>query len=98
MIILVFRSSLNWEKLREWLLKINWTSESKAEWQKFYDDAARLVIYGGGDNVTFEHIPELPIYQDLKSPECKRNILNSCVNQKSFIILIFISLIIPTFL
>jgi hypothetical protein len=91
--VVVLRSSLNWEKLREWLLEINWTSESKAEWQKFYDDAARLVISGSGDNTTFEIIPGLPKYEDLKPPECKRGIPNSAAHQNAFVFLTIVSLL-----
>jgi hypothetical protein len=84
---------LDWGKLREWLLEINWTSELKAKWQKFYDDAARLVIYGGGGNFSLENIPGLPEYEDLKPPECKRGISSSATRQSSIVILTIVSLV-----
>jgi hypothetical protein len=91
--ILVLRTSLSKAALRQWLTKLNWTSESKLDWQKFYDNAPRTVSYGGGGNIIQENIPGLPEYEDLKPPECKRGISNSAIGQNSFVFLTILSFV-----
>lgn len=84
-------STFSYSALRKWLRSLNWTSDSADQWQKFYQDASRIVISSHGGNYSFDYLPKLPEYEDLKAPECKRSALNSSVRQNSCIIFTFIS-------
>jgi hypothetical protein len=94
LLIPILKSSFNSETLREWLLNQTWTPESIAEWQEFYNNASRTIVFGRADNFNFDYLPKLPEYEDLKTSECKRVIINSAVGQNSFILLTFISFVI----
>ena len=78
--------------LRQWLKERNWTAEAIAEWQSFYNNASRFLLSGQASNLTFDHLPHLPEYEDLKAPDCKRAIQSSTIRQSSFSFLILISL------
>lgn len=79
--------------LRKWLTEREWTDESVAEWQTFYNDASRLIEYGQAGNLSHGYMPHLPVYDDLKAAECKRGIQSSAVHQTSlFFLLILTSL------
>ncbi len=71
------------------LLDIKWTPALAAEWQKFYDNAAHGVVYGGGIQFQSESFATLPKYEDLKLPQCR----NSANLEKALALLMFFSLI-----
>ena len=51
-------------------MNLTWTSESIARWQQFYNDASRLVIFGGNVDYNLEVLAHLPKYGDLKEESC----------------------------
>ena len=61
--------SLNYTTLRDKLLELKWTPDSIREWQEFYNNASRVLYFGGSGNFTGEYLPRLPQYKDLKPPE-----------------------------
>ncbi len=83
--IFVLRSSWNYAIFVDWLKKLTWTPESIQQWQEFYNDASRLLFFGGSSNFSFENLPRLPEFKDLKPPECKRGIPNSSIRPNSLI-------------
>lgn len=92
----MFSSSYSFSALRKWLLELQWTPESTLQWQEFYNNASRRVIFGVAGNFSYENLPQIPEYEDLKPLECKKIIISSAVDQKSFIFLILISFVITT--
>lgn len=94
--------SVTMNSLPDWLMKRNWTTESIAEWQQFYNHASRRLIYGQSSSFAFEYIPHLPTYKDLKPPECKQQtptptptptpIPSSAIRQSSLLLFTLISL------
>ncbi|CAF1122491.1 unnamed protein product [Rotaria sp. Silwood1] len=85
-------SSLNVETLEQWLKQVTWTSELVTQWQNFFHDASRLIVYGRTDNYKFLNQDKLPEYEDLKPLECKKSISNMGFRQNfSFIFFTFIS-------
>jgi hypothetical protein len=96
-IFLLLSSSVSNAALRIWLQSLQWTPELIVQWQEFYDNASRYLFYGRAGEHSIEYMAEIPKYEDLKPSECKRTILNSALNQKSFVLLIFISFVIRTF-
>jgi hypothetical protein len=49
---------------------MKWTPELGVQWQKFYNNASRLLYYGRAQHFEPEIMPNLPQYEDLKSVEC----------------------------
>ncbi|CAF4336499.1 unnamed protein product, partial [Rotaria magnacalcarata] len=41
---------IDYMKLEQWLRNLTWTPESIAQWQEFYNKAARLAIYDRGSH------------------------------------------------
>ncbi|CAF0997031.1 unnamed protein product [Adineta steineri] len=78
-------------KFQQWLRDLKWTPESINKWQEFYDNAPRLLIAGGAGNFTYEELPRLPEYIDLKPQECKKTISSKGIHETSFISLTIIS-------
>ncbi|CAF2114363.1 unnamed protein product, partial [Rotaria magnacalcarata] len=71
-------SPIDYMKLEQWLRNLTWTPESIAQWQEFYNKAARLAIYDRGSHVDTEFISTIPKYEDLKLEPCtKKDIRNS---------------------
>ncbi len=66
------------------LLELKWTPESVKGWQEFYNNASRLVFFGTSGNFSFEDLPILPKFQDLKPPTCNRGISSMAISQNSF--------------
>ena len=64
-----------------------WTPESVVEWQQFYNNASRLLIYGQSGNFSFEYLPHLPTYKDLKLAECKTRDSSFATRQTSSFLL-----------
>lgn len=60
--------------LQEWLRQRQWTPEAIKDWQTFYDNASRLLVYGFGETFSTQFLPHLPEYQDLNPPSCKKGI------------------------
>lgn len=71
------------------LMDIKWTPQLAAQWQKFYDNAARGVIYGRSPIVKIEKFTTLPIYQDMEPVKC-----NWASRQKAPVIFMFVVLIV----
>ncbi|CAF0933370.1 unnamed protein product [Adineta steineri] len=78
-------------KFQQWLRDLKWTPESINKWQEFYDNAPRLLIAGGAGNFTYEELPRLPEYIDLKPQECKKDMSSKGIHETSFISLTIIS-------
>ena len=71
-------------------MKREWTPESIEQWQTFYNDASRVVVYGVSSNFSIEDIPHLPKYKDLKPAQCQSKIPNLATRQTSLLLLILI--------
>ena len=65
-------SRLTNNELKDWLLNLQWTPELVKRWQKFYDDAPRLISIFGMDRVEQETFDRLPIFNELISDQCSR--------------------------
>ncbi|CAF4783786.1 unnamed protein product [Rotaria socialis] len=72
-------SSFDFEVFQKWLMDLKWTPELAEQWQKFYNDAPRVVISGPTGNFTITNLTRLPDYEDLKPAECKRSITNTAI-------------------
>jgi hypothetical protein len=57
--------------LKEWLENRTWTSTSAAQFQNFYDRAARLLIYGRAGHFQNATLSHLPSYYDQLSNDSK---------------------------
>lgn len=88
----VFSPSVNMTMLPMWLMERKWTPELIVEWQTFYNNASRFLIYGQSGNFSFEYLPHLPTYKDLKPAECKTRALSFATRQTSSFLLPFILL------
>lgn len=78
-----------------WLARVAWTPQLVAEWQKFFNDAPRLVAGGVAGNMTYVSLPGPPPYEDRIPQPCARNIPSSAIAFKLYSsILIFISCLI----
>lgn len=89
------RPTYNSGALYSWLARVQWTPEKIAEWQQFYNDAARFVVGTVPNNVIYVNLPTLPAYNDLMPDPCTRNIPNSSATcEFHSLISLFISLFI----
>jgi hypothetical protein len=86
-----FRPELNYTALHTWLLERQWTPESIIEWQGFYNNAARSLIYGRGGNLLRQPLPELPAYKDLAPPSCHGGIPSAAIRESPLFVFIMIS-------
>jgi len=68
---------LDYYSIQKWLLERQWTPQSIADWQTFYNSSSKTLIYGSGGNITLVDLPKLPDYEDFKPDECKRNTTSS---------------------
>ncbi len=64
---------MGYNSIRKWLLERQWTTQSIADWQTFYNSSSKTLIYGNGGNITLFDLPKLPDYKDFKPDECKKN-------------------------
>jgi hypothetical protein len=64
---------LDYNSIKQWLFDRQWTTQSIADWQTFYNSSSKTLMYGGGLNFTGVDLPKLPEYQDFKPYECKKN-------------------------
>jgi hypothetical protein len=91
---------MNYTALQTWLLERQWTPESIVEWQGFYNNASRFLIYGQGGNFSYQTLPELPPYKDLTLPPCQRGIPSSAIHENpliSFTLICFLTTVIRNF-
>ncbi len=72
-------SDFNYTVFENTLLELKWTPESVKGWQEFYNNASRLLIYGKSGNFSYEDLPTLPKFQDLKPPTCKKGISSMAI-------------------
>lgn len=56
--------TINEKMLKQWLESRTWTSTSAMQFQNFYDQAARLLIYGRAGHFQNATLPHLPSYHD----------------------------------
>jgi hypothetical protein len=68
---------LDYNSLKNWLLERQWTTQSIADWQTFYNSSSKSLFYGGSVNFTLVDLPKLPYYEDFKPDECKKNTTTS---------------------
>jgi hypothetical protein len=67
------------------LLELKWTPESVKGWQEFYNNASRLVFFGKAGNFSYEVLPTLPKFRDLKPPPCKKGNASIPIHQNPFV-------------
>jgi hypothetical protein len=80
--IFIFRLPLNYTALYILVTGLKWTPESIEEWQTFYNNASRSLMFDRAGNFTESILPKLPEFKDLKPPECQRSsILDSAACQ-----------------
>ena len=58
-------------------MQLEWTPQLIEEWQTFYNNASRWLVYGQSGNITVDFLPKLPEYEDLEPPPCKKGIPTS---------------------
>ncbi len=68
---------LDYYSIQKWLLERQWTPQSIADWQTFYNSSSKTLIYGSAGNFISVDLPKLPDYEDFKPDECKRNTTSS---------------------
>lgn len=74
-------TSIDEKKIQDWLNNQTWTDESAFEFQRFFNTATRVVLYGRSGHSQMEILPNFPIYEDLKDESCgKVNEENSIYN------------------
>ncbi|CAF4969010.1 unnamed protein product [Rotaria sp. Silwood1] len=54
------------------LMDLKWTPQLAEQWQQFYNNASRRVIFGGGNIVNQQLLSAIPPYNDLVSESCNR--------------------------
>lgn len=59
-------------KLEQWLRNLTWTPKSVAQWQEFYNEAQRSIMYDRGSSMEFNILPTIPKYEDLQVETCNR--------------------------
>ncbi|CAF3465404.1 unnamed protein product [Rotaria socialis] len=59
-------------KLEQWLRNLTWTPKSVAQWQEFYNEAQRFIMYDRGSYMDFNVLPTIPKYEDLQVEPCNR--------------------------
>ena len=84
------RENFNQNTLKQKLLEIQWTPQLATEWQKFYDNAAHGVFYGGGIQFETASFATLPKYEDLKVSQCKTSSANC---EKTFSLFVLFTLV-----
>lgn len=51
-------------------MNISWTSNLAVQWQDFYQNVVRYVLYGRSGSLSLTGYPKLPTYIDLQQPNC----------------------------
>ncbi|UJR06551.1 hypothetical protein I4U23_010834 [Adineta vaga] len=85
-------SSTNFDedKFKDWLLEQKWTPERVIQWQNFYNNASRRLMYGEAANLQFESFASLPKYKDLAPETCMKN---SAIREHTFILVILMLIV-----
>ncbi|CAF2455698.1 unnamed protein product [Rotaria sp. Silwood2] len=65
---------LDYQSIVQWLTNRQWTTQSIADWQTFYNSTSKTLFYDNGDNIILVDLPKLPAYQDFEPYQCKKNI------------------------
>ncbi|UJR09497.1 hypothetical protein I4U23_013735 [Adineta vaga] len=87
--------TVSYSEVRKWFMELKWTPELKLKWQEFYHNSPRYLISGRAGNFTYEDLPKLPTYKDLKPSECNSDTHpNTAIHQHSFTIFALIPFII----
>ncbi|CAF0843332.1 unnamed protein product [Adineta ricciae] len=88
-------SSTNFDedKFKDWLLNQKWTPERVIQWQNFYNNASRKLMYGEAANLQFENFAGLPTYKDLTPEKCRKN---SAIREHAFVLLILMPIVMKT--
>jgi hypothetical protein len=84
-----FRDNADYNKLTQMLMGIKWTPKLAAEWQDFYDNAARIAKYGRTLHFQTVSLAIVPAYEDLKDAQC-----NLARREKAVPLCLLISLVI----
>ncbi|CAF3053826.1 unnamed protein product [Rotaria sp. Silwood2] len=84
----------SFDEFENWLMNINWTSQLVTQWQEFYNNASRLVLYGGEANLQHLMLSRLQKYEDLKQKECNKSSTgnNTTVIIPSFNTIVFLAI------
>ncbi|CAF3565153.1 unnamed protein product [Rotaria socialis] len=64
-------TNFNYTELIDWIKNIEWTPALAIRWQKFYNNASRVVTYNAGNNTKSEALGVLPKYKDLPIKSCQ---------------------------
>ncbi|CAF3448817.1 unnamed protein product [Rotaria sp. Silwood1] len=72
--------------LGQWLRNLKWTPELAVQWQEFYNDATRLLLYGRSGQLQRQILQGIPTYKDFQPDICRKS---AGYQQKLGIILIF---------
>ncbi|CAF2973272.1 unnamed protein product [Rotaria socialis] len=64
-------NNFNNTEMLDWIKNIEWTPTVAAQWQEFYNDASRMVIYSAVNNTKSEILAALPKYKDLPIKSCQ---------------------------
>lgn len=59
-------------KIKEWLNNQTWTEQSTLQWQKLFNKATRMVVYGRSGHPQSQILSTFPVYEDLKSESCQK--------------------------
>lgn len=71
--IFLFCRPLDYNSIVNWLTDRQWTTQSIADWQTFYNSSSKLLVYDNGDKVIVVDLPKLPSYKDFEPYQCKKN-------------------------
>lgn len=69
-----FRPGFDEDEFKNWLIDLKWTPELAFQWQKFYDNASRWLIYGEAAHLQFEDFDGLPKYENFQPEECTKSL------------------------
>ena len=69
----LFCRPLDYNSIFKWLTDRQWTTQSIADWQTFYNSTSKVLIYDNGGNRDFADLPKLPDYEDFEPYQCKKN-------------------------
>ncbi|CAF2882697.1 unnamed protein product, partial [Rotaria sp. Silwood2] len=84
--------NINYEYLKQLLLSIKRTAELAEQWQEFYNNATRLVVFGRAEHLDSDILENLPKFENLKPVECRKEpIVNSATSNTIDFSLAFIS-------
>ncbi|CAF3433696.1 unnamed protein product, partial [Rotaria socialis] len=65
-------STFDYGQFMQWLMNIQWTPQITTQWQAFYKNASRLIIYGRAENLRYNTLYPLLQYKDLEQKQCNQ--------------------------